>query len=79
MQRVFGDDFGEPEPVIAGFIRFTEFLAAMDGIFPNVDTRSIPDLQMRSLRASSTGTSSLPISANTDGGFRSANWKDSMR
>ena len=40
--RVFGDDFGEPEPVIAGFIRFTEFLSAMDGIFPNVDTRSIP-------------------------------------
>ena len=42
--RAFRDDFEEPESVVAGFIRFTEFLSAMDGIFPNIDTRTSPDL-----------------------------------
>jgi hypothetical protein len=29
-----------PDPVIAGFIRYTEFLSAMDGIFPDISTES---------------------------------------
>jgi hypothetical protein len=36
----FHADPERPEPVIAGFIRYTEFLSAMDGIFPNIATQS---------------------------------------
>jgi hypothetical protein len=36
----FHADPERPEPVIAGFIRYTEFLSAMDGIFPDIATQS---------------------------------------
>lgn len=36
----FHADPKPPEPVIAGFIRYTEFLSAMDGIFPDISTES---------------------------------------
>jgi hypothetical protein len=36
----FHIDPKRPEPVIAGFIRYTEFLSAMDGIFPDINTES---------------------------------------
>jgi hypothetical protein len=46
-----GDDFTapfhadpkRPEPVIAGFIRYIEFLSAMDGIFPDISTASFAE------------------------------------
>jgi hypothetical protein len=37
---LFHADPERPDPVIAGFIRFTEFLSAMDGIFPDIATHS---------------------------------------
>lgn len=39
----FHGDTKEPEPIIAGFIRYTEFLSAMDGIFPDVSTKSFAE------------------------------------
>jgi hypothetical protein len=39
----FHADPKRPEPVVAGFIRYTEFLSAMDGTFPDISTESFAE------------------------------------
>ncbi len=45
----FLDDSRRPEAVIAGFIRYTEFLSAWDAIFPDVETGGSVELSDRVL------------------------------